>query len=212
MPSAVNFNRDVRGRREQILDAAFALLGEVGYRGLSFQELASQCDLTKQGVLHYFPTKPRLLFALLDERDASIESFLLDRLSASGFDGEAGSDGARAILQDSLVAVVERMIATPGLIKLHVVLRAEAMGSDHPAKDYFLKRDRATRGWLVQRIAVFEAQSMSLARQILAAMLGLQQQWLQEGFAFDLLSEWRSALAKLLETSDLHSAPLDGQD
>lgn len=185
-------------KRERILDETFILLGEKGYRGLSFKDLAERCALTKQGVLHYFPTKPNLLLALLDERDASIETYLLDELSAEGFESSQDPEDKRNILRQSLTRVVEHMAGTPGLIRLHVVLRAEAIGSNHPASDYFLMRDRATLEWLIHRMNGLTPAPASAARQILAIMLGLQQQWLQESYTFDLLSEWQQSLGKLL--------------
>jgi AcrR family transcriptional regulator len=189
-------------RRDQILDECLFLAGQRGYHGFSLQDLAERCKLTKQGVLHYFPSKDRLLLALLDERDASIEADLLGLLSSGGFEVADSPEASRAIFRESLARVIEHMAAAPDLIRLHVVLRAEAINSEHPASAYFLQRDRATLAWLAERAAPFCEHAVSTSRQILALMIGLQQQWLQEDRGFDLAAEWRCALAILLPATD----------
>lgn len=196
--SSASTRRGALNKRDLILDETLILAGNFGYRGFSLSDLAARCGLTKQGVMHYFPTKDRLVLALLDERDASLEADLLGLLAAGGY-GEAESGArARAVLRDSLEQLVAQMALTPDLIKLHIVLRAEAIDPDHPAAGYFVRRDRATLDWLALRLTPFSDHPTSLARHILATMLGLQQQWLQEGQGFDLPGEWRSALATLL--------------
>jgi AcrR family transcriptional regulator len=190
--------RSDSSRREQILDETLLLAGQRGYNGFSFKDLAERCGLTKQGVLHYFPSKEKLLHALLAERDASIEADLLGLLEAAEFEGTDSPDRKLAIFRESLALVIEHMAKTPELIRLHVVLRAEAIDPDHPACSYFLERDRRTLGWLTQRTAPFCANAQAAARHILATMIGLQQQWLQEQMQFDLAKAWREALTKLL--------------
>lgn len=186
------------GRRDRILDEALVLAGHCGYRGFSFKDLAERCGLTKQGVLHYFPSKEDLLLRLLDERDASIEADLLNLLAATGFD--AGSSDMRQlqILRDALAEVIVLMSRSPDLVRLHVVLRGEAISVDHPASSYFNERDRGTLEWLANRLTPFVSEPYSKARQLLAGLLGLQAQWLQEGQGFDLGEEWSLALAALL--------------
>lgn len=198
MPLSKKSNRSDQNRRNQILDHTLILAGQRGYNGFSFKDVAERCHLTKQGVLHYFPSKEDLLRALLDERDASIEADLLGLLAAREFEATDSSDRKLAIFRESLAVVIEHMVRTPDLIRLHVVLRAEAIDREHPACAYFLARDRSTLAWLTQHAAPFCADAEASARHILATMIGLQQQWLQEQMQFDLAKEWRGALAKLL--------------
>jgi AcrR family transcriptional regulator len=151
--------------------------------------------------LHYFPSKEALILALLDERDASIEADLLELLASKGFDEARHSSTKLAIFRESLANVVRIMVRSPDLIRLHVVLRAEAIDPAHPASSYFKQRDRGTLTWLAQRAAPFSVDAQTLARCILATMIGLQQLWLQEGMMFDLVEEWRAALDRLLPDS-----------
>jgi AcrR family transcriptional regulator len=194
----VRSDRRDQSRREQILDETLILAGQRGYNGFSFKDIAERCHLTKQGVLHYFPSKEGLLRALLEERDATIEADLLGLLASAEFETAEEPQHKLAIFRESLAQVIEHMVRTPDLIRLHVVLRAEAIDPSHPACAYFLERDRGTLAWLTERSAPFFGDAEASARHILATMIGLQQQWLQEQMAFDLAKEWRGALAKLL--------------
>lgn len=191
------------GKRDRILDEALILAGSCGYRGFSFKDLAERCALTKQGVLHYFPSKEDLLLRLLDERDASIEAELLALLDGSGFEPGAGDAKQLEVLREGLAKVIAHMTRFPELIKLHVVLRGEAISVDHPASAYFKARDQATLAWLSERLAPFVPEPHSKARQLLAALLGLQAQWLQEEQGFDLAGEWERALEALLPAAHL---------
>ncbi len=54
--------------RSRILDAALALVSELGAAGTSMRRLASECDLNVATIYHYFPSKADLLRALIEER------------------------------------------------------------------------------------------------------------------------------------------------
>src|ERR1700741_3608955 len=67
MSSHVRRRMDPELRRQQILDEAIRLIGQLGYQGFTVQELALRCSLTKGGLLHYFGSKEQLLVAILEE-------------------------------------------------------------------------------------------------------------------------------------------------
>lgn len=196
--SATPGQRAMENKREQILDEALILAGNSGYRGFSLKDLADRCNLTKQGVMHYFPTKDSLLVTLLHERDAAIEADLVDLLTSADFAICRDDDEKRKIFRICLIQVIENLLLTPAFIRLQVVIRAESISMEHPAKEYFVLRDQGTLTWLADRIGPFSLNAYSTARQILAVMVGLQEQWLQEEQDFDLVDEWRRALEKLL--------------
>ena len=52
-------------RRSRIIEEAFRIVGELGYRGFTVQGLAERCGLTNAGLLHYFGGKEDLLFAAM---------------------------------------------------------------------------------------------------------------------------------------------------
>jgi AcrR family transcriptional regulator len=184
-------------RRDQILDEALRIVGEKGYHGFGIQELAERCGLTKPGLLHHFGSKDQLLIALLNDREARFEAEL-GALYLTGYDSAADPDVLRAVFRRGLLAVVERSVEQPDLIRLQVILRAEAINADHPAHDYFAARQIEKLERLAKRVAAFSPNPHSTARRILATMWGLEQQWLSEEMDFDFVAEWDRALKVLL--------------
>jgi AcrR family transcriptional regulator len=55
-------------QRTRILDAALALVSELGAAGTSMRRLATACGLNVATIYHYFPSKADLLRALIEER------------------------------------------------------------------------------------------------------------------------------------------------
>ncbi|HWJ86294.1 MAG TPA: TetR/AcrR family transcriptional regulator [Cellulomonas sp.] len=165
-----------RATREEILDEAMRLFGEVGYRTASLREVASRVGISHPGLMHHFANKATLLAAVLERRDE------VDGLALQA-DLDAGADFFTA-----LVRVAERNAARPGIVELYVNLSAEATAPDHPAHAYFRRR---YADLLVQATQAFEAievagrlrpgvEPRSAARLTVAAMDGLQVQWLLE--------------------------------
>ena len=52
-------------RRERILDAAFAVFSQRGYREAGVDEVGRQAETSKGGVYFHFPTKESLFLELL---------------------------------------------------------------------------------------------------------------------------------------------------
>lgn len=52
---------------QKILDAAAVLFARTGYPGAKMQDIAKACGASKSMLYHYFPTKDKLLFAMLRE-------------------------------------------------------------------------------------------------------------------------------------------------
>jgi AcrR family transcriptional regulator len=188
---------EITPRRASILDETLRIVGQRGYHGFGIQELADRCGLTKPGLLHHFGSKDQLLIALLNERDARHEEEI-GALFLAGYDSVADPKKQREVFLRALVTVVERGLAQPDLMRLQVVLRTEAINPDHPAHEYFAARQKEKLDRLAMRVAPFCAQPQSTARQILADMSGLEQQWLSEEMGFDFLAEWEAALKVLL--------------
>jgi len=66
--------------QEKILDVAERLYSENGFYGTSINDVAAQLSLTKQGVLHYYPTKAKLYGAVL-EKAANTLSAQVEQIS-----------------------------------------------------------------------------------------------------------------------------------
>ncbi|MEU3308371.1 TetR/AcrR family transcriptional regulator [Nocardiopsis sp. NPDC055551] len=171
-------------RRERILRTAAEVFAAQGFNNTSLADIAATLDITPAGVLHHFGSKTELLTAVLELRDTN----------------DPAPSGAGML--DHLVTTAERNAARPGTTRLYAVLSAESATARHPAQDWF--RDRYT----VLRREVEEAvldrigpehremantpgpdghtPAHSAATAILAAMDGLQVQWLLDPESVDM--------------------------
>lgn len=191
-----------RARREEILETARALFGEVGYRSASLREIAARCGLSHPGLLHHFPTKEALLEAVLVRRDAvSEERFGVIR--------HRGTAALRA-----LVEIVAANAAEPGEVELYCVLSAEATAPDHPGHQYFAARYAVTRANVERSLR--EADDDGALRPgvdpavhapiVVAVMDGLQVQWLLDR-AGPTPTDMPAALRAHLDTLLVHPLP-----
>ena len=160
-------------KREAILDAALPVFGRVGFHGATLREIARQCGVSHQSLMHYFPTKDALLLAVLRRRDEKLRSHFHD----------AGGMGL-----GELLALAEYNVDVPAVIALFSTASAEATGSEHPAHEYYAEyyaqivasttswlHAAERRGWLREGFTAEAA-----ARVVLAAVDGLQLQWLYD--------------------------------
>ncbi|MBI9115851.1 TetR/AcrR family transcriptional regulator [Sanguibacter suaedae] len=169
-------NAKGRATRDQILEAAMRLFGEMGYHSASLREIAARVGISHPGLLHHFPTKEALLAAVLQRRD-EVDDVALQA------DLDAGVD-----FFDALVDVVRRNAARPGIVELYATLSAEASSPEHPAHAYFRARYRKTLRVLEEqlehrRVAGSlrrDVRPRTVARAVTALMDGLQVQWLLE--------------------------------
>jgi AcrR family transcriptional regulator len=146
---------------------------EHGYHGASIAAVADAVDLTLPGLLHHFPSKEDLLVAVLEERD---------RRGAA-----AVAQAAESSILASLATLAERNTGSRPLVKLFTVLVGEAaVNEDHPAHAHFTERYRKVVADISNGLAADqeagsfppESDCELAARIMLAAMDGLQIQWL----------------------------------
>src|ERR1700758_1880559 len=123
-------------RRARILDETLRIVSERGYHGFGIQELAERCGLTKPGLLHHFGSKDQLLIALLNEVDARDEAER-GALFAAYYHQPGDPAPHGDTCRRSLLMITGRTLERPELIRLRVVLRAEAINPGHPAHAYF---------------------------------------------------------------------------
>jgi hypothetical protein len=118
--------------------------------------------------------------------------------SVAGLPASAGGVALPlATIVDLLHAIVARNATQPEMVRLYAILQSEALDKTHPAYDYFLAREAATLGAITRLVAPHVEDARSTARQLLALMMGLEQQWLRADRAFDLAAEWDSAVRLL---------------
>ena len=163
-----------RATREEILDVAMQLFGEVGYHTASLREVASRVGISHPGLLHHFASKAVLLAAVLERRD-EIDDAAFEADLAAGHD-----------YVDALTRVIERNASRPGIVELFATLSAEATSPDHPAHAYFQDRYRRV---LDQGVDEFQRRRdegrlrpgidpLTASRLTVAVMDGMQIQWL----------------------------------
>lgn len=175
------------------MQAAIPLLARQGYRGASLAAIAAAVDMSQPGVLHHFPSKERLLLAVLEERDRENAQRVVDALAEAGADPIA-----------PLESLVEHNQTTPELVQLFTVLVGESVATDHPAHRHFVDRYQTIRRRLLGRLR--QAQDAGAIRRdadlealvpvILAVMDGLQIQWLLDP-RIDMVASFR-AFAEVL--------------
>ncbi|WP_432563066.1 TetR/AcrR family transcriptional regulator [Kineococcus sp. SYSU DK003] len=163
-------------RRRQIVLAATELFGRHGYAGASVREIADRVGLSAAALLRYFGTKEQLLFAVLDDWDAST--------------GEWVDSPRGAAYVDTLERAMAHHDENPGLVELWLTMCAEASDPEHPARDWVARRFRRIVGELDGAlrqaaadgaVAAMDADRREFeARVVFAVMDGLELQWIAD--------------------------------
>src|SRR5690348_16166048 len=104
--AALRTTPEGHAQRERILRAAMELFSARGYRGASLEAVAQAVGITRQGVLHYFPSKVHLLLGVLDLRDQD---------DAARIEAQAEKFGGFA---DGLLEAVRHNQSAPALPRL----------------------------------------------------------------------------------------------
>lgn len=186
--------RKSAARREQILEAAFAVFSEFGYTASSVNEIARRVGLSQTGVLHHFAGgKTALLQAVLDRRDELAQGILGDR---------RGIEFLRALGEITRTQLDKR-----GMIQAYRMLSTEAVNADHPAHAHFHERQRrvlhgvetAFREAMDDGDAPADLDPRAAALSCLAMTEGLEVLWLN-GFDVDMIGDSRRHLQQFLTT------------
>ena len=115
--------------RERLLSAALVVFAARGYRCGSMNDVAALAGVTRQGLLHHYPTKLALLLALLERVDED--------------PGAQSWPAAPATAADLVRAALAAVPGTPEdrlRAQLLHVLAAEACEEGHPAREWVLRR------------------------------------------------------------------------
>ena len=193
-------NRGADARRAQILSEALHLVGQNGYYGFGISELAQRCKLTKPGLLHHFGSKDKLLIELVEERDQQLATELRDVL-ASIIRGRTPDSLSKDEVLSTFHEIVVRNNREPEVVRFFTVLQTESLSQTHPAHAFFTAREARVLNRYIEMLAPHVENPISAARQFMALMGGLERQWLRSGQSFDLVAEWDSAAARLLEAN-----------
>jgi AcrR family transcriptional regulator len=166
-------------RREEILTAATQLFSVEGFRGLTMSAIARECGMSLSGLVHYFPTKDLLLQAAMDRRDEIDQARI-------ALPGKAAPRGWAYL--DSLVALVRHNQQQEGIVRLFTTVAAEAVDPQHPANAWLRSHHQSSDSRIQKALAeasedgtlAEDAPVTSIARALIAAMDGLQLQWLSD--------------------------------
>jgi AcrR family transcriptional regulator len=180
-----------RSQRERVLRAAMEIFSTQGFRGASLDAVADAVGMTRQGLLHYFPSKVDLLLGVLDLRQEDNAALVQEKIERS--------DG----LADTLLALTRHNQEQPELVRLFTVLAAESVDVDHPGHDRFVERYRRVRVNLAELVATEQSAGRmsetvapsSLAILLMAVMDGLQLQHVLDPGSVDMVEPLADLLA-----------------
>lgn len=178
-------------RRRAIVAAATEHFAREGYRGTGIAAIAKEAGVTTGGVLHHFGSKEGLLVAVLQQRD---------RDAVTAFESHPADTVADEL--DRWVAVAAWNEDRAAVAALHTVLLAESIAADHPARAWFLERNRAVvavlAGTLRRGVERGELKAdldvEAKAAELHALIEGAHLVWLHSGEPTGLASLLRSAL------------------
>lgn len=180
-------------RRARIIEEAIGLFGERGYYGFTIQELGKRCGLSNPGLLHYFPSKLDVLLQVLAELEARGAEFMEPLMQQARHEGSS-----KQLVLTMLRALASRAAADPQLLRVLIELQAESLSPEHPAHEWWLRRDAITQGFIAELLTPFVARPKEVASQVVAMMDGFSAHWLRHRQASDIAAEWDAALARML--------------
>ena len=174
--------------QRRILEAAMEVFGTKGYTNGSLLEVGQKAGLTRQGILHHFPSKEKLLLAVLEYRDDA---------DVAGLDGQHVPSGQAFF--DHLVKTTRINTTRPGVLQTYIVLSADSVTDGHPAQQFFRDRYAGLRTMIVDalRVIVPHAEDKRLhdvASALIGTMDGLQIQWLLDPDAVDMPAAVESSI------------------
>lgn len=182
-------------RREQIFHEATRIIGQRGFYGFSIQDVAEMCGLTVAGLLHHVGSKNKLLIGVLEARDQR------DLEAVGGWqDFIDAQPGTRTVPEavDLLHRLVLRNASQPEIVRLYSILRVESLYPGHPAYEYVRDRDASVLRSFAALFFAHVEDPDAFARQLLALMGGLEDQWLRDPDGVDFVAEWDAGMETLL--------------
>lgn len=157
--------------RLEVLDVALRLVADHGYDAATLQLMADEVGRSKAGLLHHFGSRDDLLLAIIQHRDA---------VNRAKFPVEPA---LRASMK-----LVAHNATVPGLVALFTVMAALAAADSEPTgrREYFSERYERTRRGFERQLEQAQREGSvradvgadRLAALVVAAMDGLQVQWL----------------------------------
>lgn len=190
--------------RLDVLDAALRILAERGNDATTLQLVADEVGRSKAGLLHHFGSRETLLLEVVRHRD-DVNRQQFPATENAGF--QASLD------------LVAHNATVPGLVALFAVTSALAAAdtTETERRRYFAERYARTRAGFARRIARAQRSGAlradiapdAAAALVLAAMDGLQTQWLLDP-SIDMAAHLRALILLLEPTNDEDPPPESG--
>jgi AcrR family transcriptional regulator len=182
--------------RERILAAAAALFAETGYRGTSMVAVAEAAGLSQTGLLHHFPSKELLLAGVLQRRDEQDMAAL-----------DLGTEPRGWEVLEQLATLVERNTEREPFVRLFTAMAGEAIDAEHPGHDWLRAHHRHAVETIVAGLRQAQADGTCepdaplehIARVTIAAMDGLQIQWLMDPEGVDMAGDFAAFVRTVRE-------------
>ncbi|PZE37125.1 TetR/AcrR family transcriptional regulator [Curtobacterium sp. MCPF17_031] len=165
-------------RRRQIVTEATRLISVAGFNAVSLTDVADACGIRGPSVLHHFPSMNDLLAAVLAYRDE------VDSTDPPASNAISTPESVKVFLRGRVLRNLER----GQLVRLYVVLGAEAVDPAHPAHQYFVRREQSTYEGF-ERLVRWKTHPDLAARELLAFWTGLERQWVMDP-SVDFLAVW----------------------
>lgn len=127
--------------RARLVRAATEFFAERGIHDTSLNAVAAAAGVTRQGLLHYFPSKTELVLAVLEQRDED------DRARIPPEVAKAGD------LAGVLLAIMQSNQEEQGLTQFFAIATAEGARPGDPTHEYFQERYARRRGEMAYGIA-----------------------------------------------------------
>lgn len=106
-------------------------------------------------------------------------------------------------LREVLHAIVERNVANKEILRMFVVLRAEATTPGHPAHAHLAQREARIHREVGASVSHLVDAPYEFALETFALMGGLEMMWLLEPYSFDLVEQWDKSFDDLLRARNL---------
>ena len=186
---------DPAERKRRILETAMAIIDREGHSELTMRALARACGMTAPGVMHYFPTMPALVTAVVEYRDDR------DTIDYDAFELTPGV--GRRILD----SVVDNIVAKPKAAELFAMVQAQAIDPTHPGHDFFKDRAQEIKDMFSPILALDYAHPEEIICQVIPIIDGLQLNWLRDPQSFDLRERWDAIADALFAAAPRTTVP-----
>ncbi|MEN2739652.1 TetR/AcrR family transcriptional regulator [Microbacterium sp. X-17] len=179
--------------RESILVACIEAFSVSGFHGSTMKDIAQRAGISQTGLIHHFPDKAALLVEVLKERDLQMSSIMRSTDQHDFFHAQ--------------LDVVRDNALRPGLLQLHTTISAEATDAEHPAHELYRERYDNLRTYLTALFEMHQAKGLlrvdasprALASLFVAALDGLQLQWLYHPEEVDVAESLQALVDALLK-------------